>query len=161
MRRVVSLYLLQMLDKFKMNRDNKEPGVLLVIDEAEELFPKSPSKAERDFVTRIEDKMTDIVQRGRKHRYAVVLVTHSPLAISPQVGDLTNTKIAFGLSGGDKWARQYFGKENVDEISELPTGICRIAVKIGNNQQDHLNLRVRIPYVGDKGEVEKKETNTK
>lgn len=148
-RRVVALYLQLMLDRFKMNSASSEPGVILIIDEAEELFSQSPHKSEKEFVTRIVGKMEDVVNRGRKHKFGVILVTHSPTALAASVADLTNTKVAFGCSGDGKWARTYFGKENVAEISELDTGKARIAVKIGNDKQPQLNLRFRVPYVGD------------
>jgi hypothetical protein len=93
--------------------------------------------------------MQDITNRGRKHRYGVVLVTHSPAAVSKQVGDLTNTKVAFACSGCDKWIRDYFGKDHVNEISSFPTGVCRISVKVNTNNQGPINARVKIPYVGD------------
>ena len=150
MKRVVALYLLQMLDKYKMNESNIDPGVLLVIDEAELLFPESPSKGDRDYVQRIEARMQDITNRGRKHKYGVILVTHLPSAVSKQVGDLTNTKVAFGCSGADKWVRDYFGKDYVDEINGFPTGICRISVKVNSASQGPINARIRIPYVGSK-----------
>lgn len=44
----------------------------------------------------------------------------------------------------------YVPKGKDAEISELNTGKARIAVKIGNENQEHLNLRIRVPYVGDK-----------
>jgi hypothetical protein len=150
MKRVVALYLLQMLDKYKMNESNVDPGVLLVIDEAELLFPESPSKGDRDYVQRIEARMQDITNRGRKHKYGVVLVTHLPSAVSKQVGDLANTKVAFGCSGADKWIRDYFGRDYVDEINGFPTGICRISVKVNSANQGPINARIRIPYVGNK-----------
>lgn len=150
MKRVVALYLLQMLDRYKMNESNIEPGVLLVIDEAELLFPESPSKGDKDYVQRIEARMQDITNRGRKHKYGVVLVTHLPSAVSKQVGDLANTKVAFGCSGADKWVRDYFGRDYVDEINSFPTGVCRISVKVNTNNQGPINARIRIPYVGNK-----------
>ena len=42
-KRVVALYIQQMLNRFKMEQSNKYPGVILVVDEAEELFPDKPS----------------------------------------------------------------------------------------------------------------------
>jgi hypothetical protein len=150
MKRVVALYLLQMLDKYKMNESNIDPGVLLIIDEAELLFPESPSKGDKDYVQRIEARMQDITNRGRKHKYGVVLVTHLPSAVSRQVGDLANTKVAFGCSGADKWVRDYFGRDYVDEINGFPTGVCRISVKVNSASQGPINARIRIPYVGNK-----------
>ena len=150
MKRVVALYLLQLLDQYKMNTPNIDPGVLLVIDEAEQLFPQSPSKGEKDFVQRIAERMEDITNRGRKRRYGVTLVTHLPTKVSKKVGDLTNTKVAFGLSGSEKWIRDYFGKDYVSEINSLPTGCCRISIKVNRENQGPINARIKIPYIGNK-----------
>ena len=150
MKRVVALYLLQLLDQYKMNTPNLDPGVLLVIDEAEQLFPQNPSKGEKDFVQRIADRMEDITNRGRKRRYGVTLVTHLPTEVSKKVGDLTNTKVAFGLSGSDKWIRDFFGKDFVSEINSLPTGYCRISIKVNRDNQGPINARLKIPYIGNK-----------
>jgi hypothetical protein len=147
-KRVVAVYLLQMLSRFKMNAPNYDPGVVLVIDEAELLFPDNPSKGDKDYVLRIASRMEDITNRGRKRKYGVVLVTHHPSAVSQQVGELTNTKIAFGCSGADKWIRANFGKEYISEINSLPTGICRIVVKVESEEQGFINARVRFPYLG-------------
>lgn len=147
-RRVVAIYLQLMLDRFKMN-SSKEPGCLLVIDEAEELFGQTVHKSERDYVSRIIGKMEDVVNRGRKHKFGLLLVTHSPAALAASVADLTNVKCALGSSGADKWISSYFGKQSVKEISDLPTGIVRIATKISNAKQQNLNLRFRVPFVGD------------
>lgn len=156
-KRVVALYLLQMLDKYKMNQPNLEPGVLLVIDEAEVLFPENPSKGDKDYVLRIASRMEDITNRGRKRKYGVTLVTHLPTEVSRKVGDLANTKIAFGCSGAERWSRAYFGRDYVDEISNMPTGKCRITIKINTNDQGPINARLHIPYVGDKRAISDKE----
>jgi DNA helicase HerA-like ATPase len=147
-KRVVVVYLLQLLSRFKMDAPNYEPGVLLVIDEAELLFPANPSKGDKDYVLRIASRMEDITNRGRKRKYGVVLVTHLPSEVSQKVGELANTKIAFGCSGANKWIRDHFGKEYVSEINSLPTGICRIKVKVDNDKQGPINAKVRIPFVG-------------
>lgn len=152
-RRVVALYLLHLLDKFKMKAPNYEPGVLLFVDESEALFPESPSKASRDYVQRISAHMEDITNRGRKRKYGVCLVTHLPTEVNKKVGDLANTKIAFGCSGAEKWIRNYFGREYVSEISSLPTGVCRITIKINTNDQGPINARLNVPFVGDKRAV--------
>ncbi len=156
-KRVVALYLLQMLEKYKMNQPNLEPGVLLVIDEAEVLFPENPSKGDKDYVLRIASRMEDITNRGRKRKYGVALVTHLPTEVSRKVGDLANTKIAFGCSGAEIWSRAYFGRDYVDEISNMPTGKCRISIKINTNDQGPVNARLHIPYVGDKRAISDKE----
>jgi len=152
-RRVVALYLLHLLDKFKMNAPNYESGTILCVDEAEALFPDSVSKASRDYVQRITARMEDITNRGRKRKYGVFLVTHLPTEVNKKVGDLANTKIAFGCSGAEKWIRTYFGRDYVTEIGSLPTGICRISIKINTNDQGPINARLQIPFVGDKRAV--------
>ena len=152
-KRAVALYLLQLLNREKMNKPNFNSPVLLVIDEAEVLFPKSPSKPEKDYVERIESRMEDITNRGRKRKYGVVLVTHLPTEISQKVGDLANTKIAFGCAGAEKWVRQHFGKEYVSEVNELPTGTCRVKININSNTQGPINVRLRLPYLGDSNAI--------
>jgi DNA helicase HerA-like ATPase len=94
--------------------------------------------------------MEDITNRVRKRRYGVTLVTHLPTEVSKKVGDLTNTKVAFGLSGSEKWIRDFFGKDFVSEINSLPTGYCRIAIKVNRENQGPINARLKIPYIGNK-----------
>jgi DNA helicase HerA-like ATPase len=147
-KRVVALYLLQMLNKFKMDSPNLNPGVMLILDEAELLFPANPSKAEKDYVVRIAARLEDITNRGRKRKYGVVIVTHSPTEVSQQVGDLANTKVAFNCTGASKWIRDHYGKDHVEEISNMHTGTCRIKIKVDNKDQGPINVRIRIPYVG-------------
>lgn len=152
-KRVVALYLLQLLNREKMNKPNFNTPVLLVIDESEVLFPSSPSKPEKDYVNRIESRMEDITNRGRKRKYGVVLVTHLPTEVSKKVGDLADTKIAFGCSGAEKWSRQHFGKEYVSEINDLPTGHCRMKINIHSTKQGPINVRLKLPFLGDKEAV--------
>jgi len=139
-----------MLDKFKMNEPNLDPGVLLVIDEAERMFKAHPEKGERDFILRISSRLEDITNRGRKRHYSICCISHLASEVSKKVGDLTNTKIVFGSSGMDKWIRDYFGRDYVDEINTMPTGKCRISIKVNNNDQGPINARLDIPFVGDK-----------
>jgi DNA helicase HerA-like ATPase len=147
-KRVVAVYLLQMLSRFKMDTPNYDPGVVLVIDEAELLFPANPSKGDKDYVLRIESRIEDITNRGRKRKYGVILVTHLPSEVSQKVAELANTKIAFGCSGANRWIRDNFGKEYVSEINSLPTGICRIKVNVDTINQGPINARIRVPFVG-------------
>ena len=160
MKRVVALYLLQMLDKFKMNEPNLDPGVLLVIDEAERMFKAHPEKGERDFILRISSRLADITIRGRKRHYNICCISHLASEVSKKVGDLTNTKIVFGSSGMDKWIRDYFGRDYVDEINTMPTGKCRISIKVNNNDQGPINARLDIPFVGDKRALSDQEVST-
>ena len=74
--------------------------------------------------------MEDVVHRGRKHKLGILLTTHAPASISKAVLDLTNIKVAFGLSGASKFIREYFGRDYVNEIEDQPTGKARLTAKI-------------------------------
>ena len=69
-------------------------------------------------------------------------------SISRTVSDLTNIKIAFGLSGDGKWIREYFGREYVKEIEEQGTGKARLTAKISTAEHERLNVLLKIPFVG-------------
>lgn len=149
--RMVALYMLLMLYKFKFQENNKEPGVLLFVDESELLFPIKPSNIEKDYVERIEDKMREPVKRGRKHKYGIVPITHMPSDISPGVTNLCNTKVAFRCSGARSWIRQNFGKEYGSEIEQLATGECIINTEKTSVQ---MNAKISVPFVGHPSELE-------
>ena len=82
-------------------------------------------------------------------------MTHAPSALSKMVVNLTNIKVAFGLSGDQKWISEFFGKNNVSEIQQLPTGKARITAKISTANNDQLNVKIRITFVGDKNDLPK------
>ena len=146
-RRVTALYILQLLSRFKMENLNKYPGVILVIDEAEQLFPDKPSKHEKDFVDRIAERCEDITNRGRKRFYGLFLVSHLPSEVSPKVVALANTQMAFKCSGADSWISRVFGREYVQEINDLEIGTCRIKVNISAVDQKPINARIYLPNV--------------
>ena len=152
-RRVIVIYVQLMMDRFKMQSKSKEPGLLLCIDEAEEYFGQTTSMNEKLFVNRIISKMEDVVNRGRKHKFGILLTTHTPASISRTVSDLTNIKIAFGLSGDGKWIREYFGREYVKEIEEQGTGKARLTAKISTAEYERLNVLLKIPFVGPKEDL--------
>ncbi len=143
-RRIVALYIQQMLNKFKMETSNKYPGVILVIDEAEQLFPNKPTKRERDFVERIAERMEDVTNRGRKRYYGLFIVSHLPSEISSRVVALANTQMAFRCSGANTWISRVFGKEYVEEINDLPLGMCRIKVNVSTQHQKSVNAKIRM-----------------
>ena len=143
--RIVALYLLLMLNMHKFRKNNKEPGVLLFIDEAEVLFPARPSSIEKDYVSRLEEMIKEPVRRGRKHKFGIVLITHRPIDISPAVENLCNTKIAFRTTG-KTWTSNNFGKDLVYEIETLETGICYISTMKTSRQ---IQAKISVPFVGE------------
>jgi hypothetical protein len=152
-RRVVVIYLQLMLDKFMMQAKHATCGALLIVDEAEEYFGQANSQNEKLFTNRIVSKMEDVVNRGRKHRLGLVLGTHSPSSLNRTVTNLANIKVAFGLSGDSKWISEFFGKNLISDIEKSPTGKAHIAAKITTANNDRLNVKIRIPYVGHKNDL--------
>jgi len=147
-RRIVALYIQQMLNRFKMETSNKYPGIIYGIDEAEILFPNKPSKREKDYVDRIAERMEDVTNRGRKRFYGLFIVSHLPTEVSPRVVALANTKIAFRCSGAsNSWISRDFGREYVEEINDLPVGTCRIKVNISTQDQKPINTKLYMPNV--------------
>jgi len=145
--RMVALYLLLMLNKYKLHENHLDPGVLLFIDEAEVLFPVKPTSGERDYVLRLEEMIREPVRRGRKHKFGIVCITHRPSDISPAVENLCNTKIAFRSSGCKTWISNNFGKDKIYDIEILETGTCYISTMRTSKQ---IQVKIRVPFVGIK-----------
>ena len=125
-KRAVALYFLLMFDYNKMNSAEIEPGLLLILDEAHRFFPKKAPSREKEHIERVSSRIGDIVHRGRKRKYGVVLATQSSSDLNPLITVLCNTKIAFRLSGADHWVKAYFGNLLTEEVKSLPTGTCLI-----------------------------------
>ena len=155
-KRVVALYIQQMLNRFKMEQSNKYPGVILVVDEAEELFPDKPSKRERNFVERITERMEDVTNRGRKRHYGLFIVTHVPSSVSPKIVALANTHMAFRSSDANSYVSKVFGKEFVGQANNLETGTFLLKVNVSSQNQRPILAKLRMPNM-DKCKV-KKET---
>ena len=155
-KRVVALYIQQMLNRFKMEQSNKYPGVILVVDEAEELFPDKPSKRERNFVERITERMEDVTNRGRKRHYGLFIVTHVPSSVSPKIVALANTHMAFRSSDANSYISKVFGKEFVGQANNLETGTFLLKVNVSSQNQRPILAKLRMPNM-DKCKV-KKET---
>ena len=155
-KRIASLYLQQMLNRFKMEQSNKYPGVILVIDEAEELLPDKPSKRERNFVERITERMEDVTNRGRKRHYGLFIVTHVPSSVSPKIVALANTHMAFRSSDANSYVSKVFGKEFVGQANNLETGTFLLKVNVSSQNQRPILAKLRMPNM-DKCKV-KKET---
>jgi hypothetical protein len=146
-KRAVALYLLLMFDCYKMNAPNVDPGLLFIVDECYRLFPKKVPKWEREYINRVVTKVSDIVHRGRKRKYGIILATQSPNDVDPLIRDLCNTKIAFRLEGAEKWVKDNFGDDYKDTIKNLPTGVCYINLR--GTGWPMPTLPIKIPNVSD------------
>jgi len=148
--RMVALYLLLMVNKYKLHGNmNNEQGVLVVMDEAEFLFPKSPGNNEKDYVHRIEEMIKDPVRRGRKHHFGLILITHEINDLSRAVTNLCNTKVIFGSSlvGNKLWFNENLGKQFANEVGSLLPGQCIINTE---KTSIPINVKLHVPFIGNK-----------
>ena len=150
-RRIVAVALLQQLHRFKEKEENIYPGVILAMDEAEQLYPIKCSGSEKAYVDRIIIKTKEIADNGRKRHFGQFICTHLADSIDSRVSGLAETTMAFRCSGDDKWIRSTFGKNYVDEINNLKTGEAVVFVKISEQNQKQIKAKVYFPDVSLQG----------
>ena len=150
-RRIVAVALLQQLHRFKEKEENIYPGIILAMDEAEQLYPIKCSGSEKTYVDRIITKTKEIADNGRKRHFGQFICTHLADSIDSRVVSLAETTIAFRCSGDDKWIRSTFGKNYVDEINNLKTGEAEVFVRISEQNQKQIKAKVYFPDVSLQG----------
>ena len=146
-RRMVAVFLLLLLHRFKDKEENTDPGVILVIDEAEQIFPIKCSSSEKAYVDRIIAKTKDIADNGRKRNFGQFICTHQAEGVDDRVVGLAETVMAFRYSGDEKWIKKQFGKNYVDEIYNLKVGECVIRIKISDDEQKPILTKIYFPDV--------------
>ncbi len=140
--RVIALFLLSALHKYKMKKRNIEydSGVLFYLDEVQRLLPKLLSNSDNQ--KRIVHYLGEIHHRGRKRKYGVIYATQSPLDIKKEIIDLCNTKIFFQIQGdASNLLKEYLGKEERERLKQLPTGQAFITSK-----GEHDPVEIKFPY---------------
>ena len=147
--RMMILYLLLVLQRYKFQECHDEPGVLVYLDESEYIFPKSPQSIEKDQVQRIVEMIQEPVNRGRKHKYGLVAITHSINRMASTVVDLCNTKLIFGrtVSSGKTWFVNNIGKDRTKELAYLQQGQAIIDTR---QTSIPINTTLHVPFVGKK-----------
>ena len=147
--RMMILYLLLVLQRYKFQERHDEPGVLVYLDESEYIFPKSPQSMEKDQVQRIVEMIQEPVNRGRKHKYGLVAITHSISRMNSTVVDLCNTKLIFGrtVSTGKTWFVNNIGKDRTKELAYLQQGQAIIDTR---QTSIPINTTLHVPFVGKK-----------
>ena len=146
-RRIVAVALLQQLHRFKEKEENIYPGIILAMDEAEQLYPINCSGSEKAYVNRIIAKTKEIADNGRKRHFGQFICTHLADSIDSRVVGLAETTMAFRCSGDDKWIRSTFGKNHVDEINNLKTGEAVVFVRISEQNQKQIKAKIYFPDV--------------
>jgi len=141
--RLIALFLLCALHKYKMKKRNKEygSGVLFYLDEVQRLLPKLLSNSDNQ--KRIIHYLGEIHHRGRKRKYGVIYATQSPLDIKKDIIDLCNIKIFFQIQGdASNLLKEYLNKEERERLKQLPTGYAFIT-----SIEKHEPVEIRFPFI--------------
>ncbi len=142
--RVAALYLLSSLSTYK-NRSLDSTGLLLVMDEAQKLFPQK-GDLKQEYAERLGKFVGHIVHRGRRRRYGIILSTQYPADVSRDVVDLCDTKFLFRMSGPQAWLRMSLGdSERARQASELDIGEAFV-VSNGLNLPEPVRIRFPLPH---------------
>ena len=148
-KRTVALYLLLCFDKSKITASSSDVGLMLVLDEAHRLFPRKAPSIHKEYIEKVASKINNIVHRGRKRRYGLLLATQSPADVYPLISDLCNTKIVFHTEGSSVWLGSNLGPELVKKVRKLSKGECIINVRGTGHSTPP--LAIRVPNVTDIG----------
>jgi hypothetical protein len=145
-KRHVAIYLLAILDRQKREFSNPTRTVL-VFDEAHKLFPQTPPKSEKDYVERVNAFVKDIVHRGRKRKYSVIVSTQSPGDISKEISKLCDTDIVFEVSGQRSWIRELTALPEARKKIEALNGIGTACVICKGTPMIETAPKVRFPHI--------------
>lgn len=122
----ILLYLLLMINKTKIHQNVQTP-LILVLDEAHELFPKVKDPGEADYLRRVSQNLIRIARRGRKKHFGLVFASQQPHDIIPEIIGVFQTKVILGLEAtSGNWIKETLGREYVNMIYRLGQGYARI-----------------------------------
>jgi len=122
----VLLYLLLMINKKKLYTTDQTP-VVMVLDEAHELFPKIANPGEAEYLRRVSQNLIRIARRGRKKHFGLVFASQQPHDIIPEIIGVFQTKIILGLEAtSSNWIKETLGREYVNMILGLGQGYARV-----------------------------------
>ncbi|GAB4311196.1 MAG: hypothetical protein Kow0069_11500 [Promethearchaeota archaeon] len=127
----VLLYVLSLINRYKIVEKRSDPPLLLVVDEAHQLFPQmSKNKENAEYIRQIVQELIQIARRGRKRNFGLIFASQQPKDINNEVLGVFQTTIMFGLEGSSSdWIRETAGKHHVPEVLKLPQGHARIVSK--------------------------------
>ena len=122
--------LTKIANHFKVENNNPEPGVIVVLDECEQITPSYPTKREKTHVERCVERMETITELGRKRLYGLIVVSHEPSAISKRITNLANTTIVYRSADFGDFIAKKLGREYVEESKNLPKGVSLWRINI-------------------------------
>jgi len=109
--RAAGLALLTLFDIVKRTEPQHPCPVFLVIDEATRLVPASfAGMSGREYSQRMGTWLADILHRGRRARYGLLIATQYPDDLVAGLADHPQTKVSFALPAKyDNWLAANFG----------------------------------------------------
>ena len=134
-------------DKSKVSDASSQVGLMLVLDEAHRLFPKKAPSIHKEYIEKVASKINNIVHRGRKRKYGLVLATQRPADVYPLISDLCNTKVVFHTEGSAMWLGSNLGPVLAKKVRKLLKGEC--IVNIRGTGHATPPLQIRVPNVTD------------
>jgi phosphoglycolate phosphatase-like HAD superfamily hydrolase len=133
--RYVAIYLLTILHNRKM-MENDQTRTVLILDEAHKMFPRKYPTQYKDFYKRIFDFVNEIVHKGRKRHYSVIIATQQPKDVAEMILNLPDTKVIFEVDGEQRWMSEMLnGKEH-------PTGVGIAYVVLKGPSIEPLPIRI-------------------
>ena len=139
--RQVALYLFLAVKKYKIDIKNKDFPVLIVFDEAHELFPRSTKDdIGRDYLQRVTNQVESILRIGRKRMYGFIFASQMPQDVSVDIVDLCQTKVIMGLEN-ERWISKVLGSKWVKKILNLQKGQAIIHCPEFHSEP----MKIRVP----------------
>ncbi len=139
--RQVALYLFLAIKKHKIDVKNRDFPVLIVFDEAHELFPRSTQDdIGRDYLQRVTKQVESILRIGRKRKYGFIFASQMPQDVSADIVDLCQTKVIMGLEN-ERWISKVLGSKWVKKILNLQKGQALIHCPEFHSEP----MKIRVP----------------
>lgn len=119
--RAAGLALLTLFDVAKRRQPQHPCPIILVIDEATRLVPAGyPGLSAKDYTDKMGKWLTEILHRGRRASYGLVLATQYPTDVLRGLADQPQTKVAFALDPRyDRWVDTNFADAAGARLREL------------------------------------------
>lgn len=119
--RAAGLALLTLFDVAKRRQPQHPCPIILIVDEATRLVPAGFSGASaKDYTDKMGKWLTEILHRGRRASYGLVLATQYPDDVLRGLADQPQTKVAFALAPRyDRWVDTNFSDGAGERLREL------------------------------------------
>lgn len=119
--RAAGLALLTLFDVAKRRQPQHPCPIILVVDEATRLVPAGYSgMSAKDYTDKMGKWLTEILHRGRRASYGLVLATQYPDDVLRGLADQPQTKVAFALAPRyDRWVDSNFADAAGARLREL------------------------------------------